>query len=64
MAGVTAGGTDHRLPASTGKMASNGETQRGHSFGNPEELKWYEARVRLNQSISFQEVYYGTILRC
>jgi hypothetical protein len=57
MAIVIGGGADRHLPASSGKVASNGKSQREHSFGNSEELKWYEVRVRLYQSISFQEVY-------
>jgi hypothetical protein len=57
MADITARGADRHLPASSGKVVSNGETQRDHSFGNSEELKWYEVRVRLYQSVSFHEVY-------
>ena len=57
MANVAARRADRHLPASSGKVVSNGETQREHSFRNPGELNWYEVRVRLYQSISFQELY-------
>jgi hypothetical protein len=64
MASVIATGAELNFPASSGKVASNDETQREHSFGNPEELKWCEIRVRLYQSISLKKSIYDMILRC